>query len=195
MMNVYDFDNTIYDGESIIDFFMFCIKKDISLSKYIPLATHTVMLYKMNLLPIEKLYELANQMSSIIVKNKEQANSLVKEFWSLNKHKLKKYFLDKITSDDIILTASPRILISGILEELKTKNIICSEINLETGKFEFLCFRENKVVAFKQQYPNASIEEFYTDSLNDLPIIKLANKSYLVKKKELPKPINKNIYK
>lgn len=195
MMNVYDFDNTIYDGESIIDFFMFCIKKDISLSKYIPLATHTVMLYKMNLLPIEKLYELANQMSSIIVKNKEQANSLVKEFWSLNKHKLKKYFLDKINSDDIILTASPRILISGILDELKTKNIICSEINLETGKFEFLCFRENKVVAFKQKYPNASIEEFYTDSLNDLPIIKLANKSYLVKKKELPKPINKNIYK
>lgn len=189
-MNVYDFDNTIYDGESTIDFFMFCMKKDITLSKYIPLATYTIMLYKMNLLPIDKLYELADKMSYLIVKNKEKANSLIKEFWIHHKHKLKKFYLSKLTSDDVILTASPRMLIEGILDELKTNNIICSELNLETGKFEFLCFRENKVIAFKEKYPSATIEEFYTDSMSDLPIIKLANKSYLVRKKTLPKPIN-----
>ena len=194
-MNVYDFDNTIYDGESIVDFFYFCITKKKSLSKYIPLATYTVALYKMNALTSEKLYELASKISSIIVENKECANELIKEFWILNKHRLKKYYLDKITSCDVILTSAPRILIEGILEELKTNNIICSEFNLETGKFEFLCYRENIVVAFKNQYHNAVIEEFYTDSMNDLPIIKIANKSYLVKKKEKPKLINKNLYK
>ena len=26
-MNVYDFDNTIYDGESALDFFWYCLKK------------------------------------------------------------------------------------------------------------------------------------------------------------------------
>ena len=35
-MNVYDFDNTIYDGESFIDLFIFLFKKDPSLVKYIP---------------------------------------------------------------------------------------------------------------------------------------------------------------
>ena len=180
-MNVYDFDNTIYDGESIVDFFAFCIQKKKSLCKYIPLAIYTVALYKTN--------------SSLIIENKEFADELIKEFWTLNKHKLKKYFLDKITSSDVILTAAPRMLIEGILEELNTKNIICSEFNLETGKCEFLCYRENKVVAFKNQYPNAIIEEFYTDSMNDLPIIKLANNSFLVKKKRPPKSIDKNIYK
>ena len=30
-MNVYDFDNTIYDGESVIDFFLYYCKKDKSL--------------------------------------------------------------------------------------------------------------------------------------------------------------------
>ena len=194
-MNVYDFDNTIYDGESIVDFFAFCIQKKKSLCKYIPLAIYTVALYKTNSLSREKLYELSSKISSLIIENKEFADELIKEFWTLNKHKLKKYFLDKITSSDVILTAAPRMLIEGILEELNTKNIICSEFNLETGKFEFLCYRENKVVAFKNRYPNAIIEEFYTDSMNDLPIIKLANNSFLVKKKRPPKSIDKNIYK
>ena len=35
-MNVYDFDNTIYDGESFIDLFIFLFKKDPSLVKYVP---------------------------------------------------------------------------------------------------------------------------------------------------------------
>ena len=28
---VYDFDNTIYDGDSSVDFFLFCLRKKISL--------------------------------------------------------------------------------------------------------------------------------------------------------------------
>ena len=35
-MNVYDFDNTIYDGESSVDFFFYFLKKDLSLSKHVP---------------------------------------------------------------------------------------------------------------------------------------------------------------
>ena len=188
-MNVYGFDSTIYDGEAIIDFLMFCVKKDISLTKYIPIATRTVTLYKMNKLPIEKVYELIDQMTSKVIKNRKQANSLVKEFWLYHKHKLNKYFLDKITSDDVIITASPRILISGIANELKTNNIICSELNLETGKFDFLCFGENKLKAFKERYPNATIDEFYTVSMSDSTLIEISNKAFLVKKKTPPKQI------
>ena len=188
-MNVYGFDSTIYDGEVIIDFLMFCVKKDISLTKYIPIATRTVTLYKMNKLPIEKVYELIEQMTSKVIKNRKQANSLVKEFWLHHKHKLNKYFLDRINSDDVIITASPRILTSGISNELKTNNIICSELNLETGKFDFLCFGENKLIAFKERYPNATIDEFYTVSMSDSSLIEISNKAFLVKKKTPPKRI------
>ena len=188
-MNVYGFDSTIYDGEAIIDFLMFCIKKDISLTKYIPIATRTVALYKMNKLPIEKLYELIDQMTSKVIKNGKQANSLVREFWLHHKYKLNKYFLDRINSDDVIITVAPRILISGISNELKTNNIICSELNLETGKFDFLCFGENKLKAFKEKYPNATIEEFYTVSLIDSSIIEISNKVFLMRKKTPPKRI------
>ena len=53
---------------------------------------------------------------------------------------------------------------------------------IETGKLEFLCFRENKVKAFKERYPNAVVEEFYTDSYNDKPLMEISKKTYLVKK-------------
>ena len=35
-MNVYDFDKTIYDGDSTIDFYLFSIKKDFTLIRYFP---------------------------------------------------------------------------------------------------------------------------------------------------------------
>ncbi len=181
-MNVYDFDNTIYDGESLVDFFLFCVKKKKRLILYLPLVIYTAILYKLRLLPIEKLYKLAGKMSSVVVNNKENAEIFVKEFWAKNASKLKPYYLSKLKTDDVIITASPRILIEGILDKLNTSNIICSELNLETGTFDFVCFKENKVLAFKEKYPNGIINEFYTDSLNDMPLIELSKKSYLVKK-------------
>lgn len=194
-MNIFDFDNTIYDGESLVDFFCFCIMKKKSLSLYLPIVTYTAILYKLNLLSIDKLYKLASKMSAAVINNKENADLFVKEFWNKNEHKLRKFYLDKIDNNDIVITASPRILIKGITDKLKTRNIICSEFNLETGKFEFICLGENKVIALRKQYPDVTINEFYTDSLSDIPLMNLAKKSYLVKRKKPPVLINRNIYK
>lgn len=191
-MNVFDFDNTIYDGESLIDFFDFCINKKKYLSLYIPLVLYTAILYKLNLLSIDKLYELASKMSSEVINNKENADLFITEFWKKNEHKLKKSYLDMINSNDVIITASPRLLIDKIKDKLKTNHIICSEFNLETGKFEFICFGVNKVTAFKQLYPSANINSFYTDSKSDQPLMELAKNTYLVKKKHPAKLINKH---
>ena len=40
----------------------------------------------------------------------------------------------------------------------------------------------SKVKAFKERYPNAVVEEFYTDSYNDKPLMEISKKTYLVKK-------------
>jgi len=181
-MNAYDFDNTIYDGESLYDFFLFCMVKKKKLVLYLPLVIYILILYKLTLLTDKKLYKFSNLLSSAIINSKEDTAKYVDWFWSKNSYKLKPYFLDKLKEDDVIITASPRFLMDGIANRLNTKNIICSEYNLNTGKFEFICFRHNKVKIFKELYPNAIIDEFYTDSLNDIPMLKLAKRAYLVKK-------------
>jgi hypothetical protein len=45
-MNVYDFDNTIYDGESALDFFWFCLKKKPTLLKVLPKVIRDIAKYK-----------------------------------------------------------------------------------------------------------------------------------------------------
>ena len=118
----------IYDGESLVDFFSFCIKKKKKLILKLPTVLYVAILYKLNRLSIEKLYYLVSKLSKVALNNKTNIDNFVNEFWVLNKHKLKKDFLDMINPEDIIITASPDILIKDIAQELKTKNIISSII-------------------------------------------------------------------
>ena len=185
-MNVYDFDNTIYNGESTVDFFLFCLKKKKSLIKYLPLVFYTAILYKIRVLSIEKLLKAASKMTSEFINSNEDFNKLATEFWSLNEKKLKSGYLSKLNSSDVIITASPRFLMEAILPTLKISDAICSEFDTNTGQFEFANFKENKVIAFKRKYPNEKIINFYTDSLNDSPLIEMAENSFLVKGNKEP---------
>ena len=53
-------------------------------------------------------------------------------------------------------------------------------IDKKTGKFKRLCFLENKVKIFNELYPNAHIDNFYTDSMNDKAMMDIADHVYLV---------------
>lgn len=194
-MRVFDFDNTIYNGETVVDFFLFCVKKKKTLCLYIPLVVYTTILYKLNILSINKLYRLASKMSSAVINNKENAGLFVKEFWEGHECKIKQEYLDIIEPNDVVITASPRMIIEGINNKINTKNFICSEFNLDTGKFEFICMGKNKVIKFKETYPNATIKEFYTDSLTDKPLIQISEKTYLIKGEKTKKIITNNSYK
>lgn len=35
-VNVYDFDNTIYDGETLVDFVLYFVRRDVKIWKYMP---------------------------------------------------------------------------------------------------------------------------------------------------------------
>ena len=35
-VNVYDFDNTIYDGETLVDFILYFVRRDVRIWRYIP---------------------------------------------------------------------------------------------------------------------------------------------------------------
>ena len=154
-MRVYDFDNTIYNGESVVDFFMFLLNIFQKLFVFLPIVSYIAVLYKTGKLDTKQVYQLANNYSDVVKKYQDVA-------------------------DDIIITASPNILIQKIQPYLKTKRIICTDYDLENGKLNFLCLGKNKVDALKKQYPDITIDEFYTDSLNDMPLIDISKTAYLV---------------
>ena len=44
-MNGYDFDKTIYDGDSTIDFYIYSLKRNITLIRYLPIQVYGFILY------------------------------------------------------------------------------------------------------------------------------------------------------
>ena len=88
-MKVFDFDNTIYDGESLVDFCCFGVRKKKSLIFKIPTVLYAAILYKMNKLSIDDLYTKASKLTKVITNNKADINEYVNMFWQKNKKKLR----------------------------------------------------------------------------------------------------------
>ena len=81
------------------------------------------------------------------------------------------------------------------MEMLNIKNWIATNYSIETGKISGEnCYGEQKVVEFKRLYKKQKLEAFYSDSLSDLPMMKVADSAWLVEG-EVVKEINVNDYK
>ena len=180
-MKVFDFDNTIYSGESTVDFFLFCIKRKPSLIKYLPLVLKMLLLYKMHKLPLEKLNEVAAKMMNVIADNKDNADSFIEDFWKENKSKLREEFLDIIEKDDVVISGSPLLLLDGVKEYLNTDKIYGTIIDLDGKEKPFICYGKNKLLLLRLLYKDLHIDEVYTDSYSDLPLIENADVAYMVK--------------
>lgn len=179
---LYDFDGTIYDGDTSVDFFKYCLKKDKKLIIHLFKLILTFIKYKTKYIDItefkEKVFSYLKTISNI--------DNYVEDFWILNKHKVKNFYLEKDHSKDIIISASPEFLLKPICDELKVKDLIASDVDKKTGKFNRPnCRGKEKVKIFREKYPKAEILEMYSDSMHDKPLLDLAKKSYMIKKNNI----------
>lgn len=178
-MNVYDFDNTIYDGESIVDFYFFLLFRNPSLIYILPKLVLMLVKYKACKISYDELLQQAEKYIKKLAKYFSKA--LVKEFWDKNSHKIKKFYIENQREDDVILSASCGFLIREICSRFGIKNVVASEVDLTLGKIQRVCYRDKKPEIFKEEFTDAEIDEFYTDSLNDEPMFALAKRVFLVK--------------
>lgn len=188
-MKIFDFDNTIYNGESCFDFFIFCMKRKKSLCLHLPSVVFNLIRYKAGKIGIDAVYAFCGRMMSVFFDNRAYADKLLDEFWRINRRKLKPEILALINSEDAVISAAPRFLLERIASELKASTLICTETN--DDRVTFLCYGKNKVKAFKDHFSDCIIDEFYTDSINDAPMMKMAKQAYMVKGTEIV-PMNKD---
>jgi len=180
-VNVYDFDNTIYDGESVFDFYIFLLARDFSLIKLLPEVIGVYLKYKRCVITGEELMAKAEKYSVEIMEKFPNMKELVSQFWDKNQRKIKKFYLENQREDDVILSASCGFLIRDVCTRLGIKNVLASEIDTKTGKITRVCFAHTKPEIFKGFFPDTEIENFYTDSLNDTPMFALSKNVYMVK--------------
>ena len=66
-------------------------------------------------------------------------------------------------------------------------------MDLHTGRIRGEnCRGEEKVRRFRREYGEETVEEFYSDSLSDRPMMDLAERGYLVKNGAVTRLVEKN---
>ena len=114
---------------------------------------------------------------------------MLDDFWSQHKVNIKLFYKKKKDkSKDIIISATPSFILEPICKELGIKKLIASDIDRTTGIITGNNYRgKEKVVRFYEEFPNATIKNFYSDSYMDRPLMNISENVYLVKKNNLKK--------
>lgn len=176
-MNVYDFDNTIYRGDSTADFYIFCLKR-----------------HKKNILKVPslvfgavKFYVFKKGTKTDFKQNMYKFLKAVnypkdlEDFWNTHKSNIKDWYIKQQKADDIIISASPYFLLEPICKELGIKHLIASNVDKNTGVYTGInCHGKEKVRLFNINFPKENIDKFYSDSKSDTPLAEIAEKAFIV---------------
>ena len=186
-MKVFDFDNTIYRGESSIDLALYMMKNNKMIIRFVPSIFINLVRYKLCLISLEQMENIINEFCASVMGSKDELPAIIDGFWRTHADRLDPRILKRIRPQDIIITAGPDVLIEGIKERLGTDNIIASKIDPDTGKIIYLNYKDNKVKRYRELYGDRPIDALYTDSYNDRALMDISDRVYLVKKGRIRK--------
>lgn len=175
-MNAYDFDKTIFNGDSTARFYVYCLIRTPKMLLRIPKLVFEAMFV------LKKDKQRFKQNMFAFLTDLKDPDRMLKCFWDKNRKRIKKFYLPIKRDDDLIASASPEFLLRPMIEELGIRFLIASPVDMLTGKYTGPnCHGQEKVIRFRREFPDKSIDAFYSDSHSDDPMAFIAKKAYMVK--------------
>lgn len=176
-MNVYDFDNTILRGDSSVRFFLWCLLRTPRMWLDLPGQAVNGLLYALKQRPKQAAKQRMFAYLRFI-----DGERVLTDFWKANLPRIKNWYREAQRPDDVVISASPEFLVRPACEAVGIRYIMGSPVNLRTGVFEGPnCHGPEKVRRFRAAWPDAEIENFYSDSHSDDPMAALARRAWMVK--------------
>jgi len=192
IVSIYDFDGTVYKGDSSKDYCIYCMIKN-PLKIFIALVFITIyVLYLLRI--VEK--ELAK---SWLFRCMDDSEKTVEEFWRLKRKKIISTVESMIREDNnkgekvLIITASPQFLINGFVKEVCPYVNVIGTLTKPQAPWVLKsqnCFGDEKVLRFlkwKDQYLRQHntliVSKIVSDSVHDLPLYQLGGTPYHVNTK------------
>jgi len=172
-MNVYDFDNTVFRGDSTARFFGFCLRRSPRIARRLPGilgSAVTLLLKKTDKTGFKaRLFEFLRDL--------DDAEALVAAFWAKNRGRIKRWYRAQAQADDLVISAGPEFLLRPVCP-----NLIASRVDPKTGAYTGKnCDGEEKLRRYREEYGGAPIDQFYSDSPSDAPLARIARRAYLVR--------------
>jgi phosphoserine phosphatase len=177
-MNVYDFDKTIYRGDSTMRFILYLLRRQPGLLVHVPAFSINALLF---ITGRRKKQDFKERMFRAFFGHAKDIDKTLADFWKLNVSRVFKWYRKTQQSDDVVISASPVDIVRPCCEMLGIKCIMGSPVDLKTGVYSGPnCHGEEKVRRFYEAFPGAVIENFYSDSHSDDPMARIAEKSWMV---------------
>ncbi len=177
-MNAYDFDKTLYPRDSTFEFYRFLLWRHPSLFLELPRQLIVALAYLCKRIDKtqmkERLFSAFRRIDDI--------DREVKLFWDKHEKDLEPYYEAIKRPDDVVISASPTFLLEEISKRVGFGTLIASRVDKKSGAYTGAnCYGEEKCRRFFEIFPEGEIECFYSDSLSDTPMAKLAKEAYLIK--------------
>ena len=181
-MNLYDFDNTIYDGDSCHDLVIYGLRKHFFLAiKSVIKAGFLNKKYKKNEIPFEIVKE---NLLSFIYKI-DNYKEFINDFVDSHMNRIKPWYKKIQTKNDILLTASFDLWIDIFAKKIGINHVIATKTDENGHIIGKNCKTNEKVRRLKKEFPNKKFTCAYSDSSADIPILELAKNAYVVEGNEL----------
>lgn len=179
--NVYDFDRTIYNGDSTVDFYKWVLRHYPKIRKYIPSQLAEGISFLLG--SVDK--ETWKGRFYTFLRDLPEPEKRAEEFWEQKgEKKIKQFYLDRTQPTDVIISASPEFLLRPIAKKFNCE-LIASGVDTENGKLITPnCYGKEKVNRLnqaKEEYLGEfQIAQFYSDDHSDDPLAALAEEAIYV---------------
>ncbi len=175
-MNVYDFDKTIFVGDSEDRFFDYMFHKKGFFWYRVNYAINEF-LFKHKIINKTR----SRQSEYRLLAKIPDMHALMREYWDETERYMMDWYLKVKEPSDVIATGTPRFLMEPIMERLGLKNLVATEMDPKTGRITGkFAIGEEKLVAFRRQYDTGDIDTFYSDAYSDHFLADVAKKAYIV---------------
>ncbi len=181
-MNIYDFDKTIYDGDSTVDFIKYCSKR---YKKAYITVIPTMWSFLLYMLGIYTKTQFKEHMYRFLryIDNIDEA---LEDFWNGHEKNILDYYRKQQRPDDIVISASPEFLLKPVCGRLGIKRLLASRVDKHTGKYDGEnCWGAEKVSRLEKAYGITRCDGFYSDSFSDTPLAEISDKAYIVRRNAL----------
>jgi HAD superfamily hydrolase (TIGR01490 family) len=191
--SIYDFDHTVYDGDCLIDFWLYLLPRRPLALFLIPLQFFMGILF---LLRIIRLSRFKSFFLLFVHRIKaDRMEKYLRDFWARRRKGIFPWVRDRLADEHrnglylICNSASPRFILEPMVAELGFDLLICTEFEVIDGRLTNRmigtnCRGEEKVRRIEKWTAEQDIElrtvNAYSDHLSDIPLFELAENSFLI---------------
>ena len=174
-MDVYDFDGTLYCGDSTVDFVKHCLRRFPRIARTLP-RTGVMAAACFGLHVVDKTqFKRALYRFLPLVPDVE---SELGRFWSAHERNITGPC--QAQPGDLVISASPEFLLADMCAK-RGLSLIASQVDPHTGTvLGPNCSGAEKIARLNCAYPGVEVARFFSDSHNDDPLAGIAAEAFLV---------------